>query len=194
MPDFPFSPKLIVDAAELCEQADHTLGHVGVEVIAHHLPPRRPRLRSEQIVQERHEIGLGAAVADGADDLAGSDVKRRYQGFCAMADIFELPPFDMPGLHRQAWGGAFQRLDTGHLVDRNGLPALFGGCGGGLIDRADVGTFGVEFRIRLRRQPVTVAMRLEIGLFFKNRPTEPCEMLLTMPRATDCRANSLWLQ
>jgi hypothetical protein len=56
-----------------------------------------------------------------------------------------------------------QRLNTGHLVDRNGLPALFGGGAGGLIDRADVGALGVELGIRLRRQPVTVAMRLEIG-------------------------------
>ena len=108
-----------------------------------------------------------------------------------MADIFELPPFDVAGLHRQAWGGAFQRLNTSHLVDRNGLHALFGGGGGGLIHRADVGALRVELGIRLGRQPVTVAMRLEIGLFFKNRPTEPCEMFLTMPRATNCRASSL---
>jgi hypothetical protein len=108
-----------------------------------------------------------------------------------MADIFELPPFDVAGLHRQAWRGALQRLNTGHLVDRNGLHALFGDTGSGLIHRADVSTLRVEVGIRLGCQPVTVAMWLEIGLFFKNRPTEPCEMLVTMPRATDCRASSL---
>jgi hypothetical protein len=45
-----------------------------------------------------------------------------------------------------------------------------------------------------RGQPVAVEMRLEIGLFLKKRPTEPCEMLLTMPRmprATDRRASSI---
>jgi hypothetical protein len=83
-----------------------------------------------------------------------------------MPNIFELPPFDVAGLHRQAWGGAFQRLDTGHLVNRNSLAALFGGGGGGLIYRADVGALRVELGIRLGGQPVTVAMRLEIGLFF----------------------------
>jgi hypothetical protein len=111
-----------------------------------------------------------------------------------MADILKLPPFDVPGLHRQARRGAFQRLDTGHLVDRDGLNTLLRSGGGSLIHRADIGTLGVEVGIGLRRQPVAVEMRLEIGLFFKKRPTEPCEMLLTMPRATDCRASSLWLQ
>ena len=44
----------------------------------------------------RHEIGLGAAITDDGDDLAGSGVERRDQGFRAMADIFEFPPFDVP--------------------------------------------------------------------------------------------------
>src|SRR5476649_2336064 len=108
-----------------------------------------------------------------------------------MADILELPPFDVSRLHWQARRSPFQRLDASHLVDRDGLYVALGGGGGGLIHRADIGALGVEVGIRLRRQPVTVAMRLEIGLFFKKRPTEPCEMLLTMPRATDCRASSL---
>ena len=111
-----------------------------------------------------------------------------------MADILELAPLDVSRLHRQALGGTFQRLDTGHLVDRNGLHTLLGGGGGSLINRADISALRVEVGIRLGCQPVTVAVRLEISLFFKKRPTEPCEMLLTMPRATDCRASSLWLQ
>ena len=146
---------------------------------------------ANRVLQERHEICFGAGISDGAADLAGGNVECGDQGFRAMPDVLELPPFDVSGLHRQAWGGPFQRLDTGHLVDRDGLHALLGGGGGRLIDRADVGALGVEVGIRLGRQPVTVAMRLEIGLFFKKRPTEPCEMLLTMPRATDCRASSL---
>jgi hypothetical protein len=100
----------------------------------------------------------------------------------------------VPCFHRQTWGGTFKRLDTGHLIDRNGLRALFGGGRRRLINSAEIGALGVELGIRLGGQPVTIEMRLEIGLFFKNRPTEPCEILLTMPRATDCRASSLWLQ
>jgi hypothetical protein len=82
-------------------------------------------------------------------------------------DILELPPFDVTGLHRQARSGPFQRLDTGHLVDRNALHALLGGGESGLVDRADIGTLGVKVGISLRRQPVTVGMRLEIGLFLR---------------------------
>jgi hypothetical protein len=80
-----------------------------------------------------------------------------------MADIFELPPFDVPGLHRQAGRGALQRLNTGHLVDRNSLHA-FGGVGGGLIHRADIGTLGVELGIRLRPNFATyICQAIEIG-------------------------------
>ena len=107
---------------------------------------RRRRRRGEQCLQERHEIRLGAGIADGAADLAGGDIERGDQGFGAMPDVLELPPFDVPGLHRQARGGAFQRLDTGHLVDRNGLNALFGGGGGRLIHRADIGALACRSR------------------------------------------------
>src|SRR4051794_34929421 len=117
--------------------------------------------------------------------------RTRRSGLGAMPDILELPPLDVPGLHRQALGGPFQGLDPRHLVDRDGLHTLPGGGGGGLIHRADLGALPIEIGIRLRGQPVTVAMRLEIGLFFKNRPTEPCEMLSTMPRCTAWRASSL---
>jgi hypothetical protein len=37
-------------------------------------------------------------------------------------------------------------------------------------------------------------MRLEIGLFFKNRPTERCEMLGMRPRRMASSAISRWLQ
>ncbi len=62
-------------------------------------------------------------------------------------------------------GGAFQGLDAGHLVNRNGLAALFGHGGCRLIDLADVSAFPVEVGIRLWGQPVTAEMRLD-GSFF----------------------------
>jgi hypothetical protein len=184
-------PEILLDTAKLRHEAGDPFGHVGIEVVADDLPRRRRRRRGEQILQERHEIRFGAGISDRATDLAGGDVERADQGFRAMPDVLELPPLDVSRLHRQALGGSFQGLDAGHLVDRDGLHALLGGGGGRLIHRADIGALRVEVGIRLGCQPVTVAVRLEIGLFFKNRPTEPCEMLLTMPRATDCRASSL---
>ena len=101
-----------------------------------------------------------------------------------MPDILELAPLDMPGLHRQGQGGTLQRLNAGHFVDRHGVHVLLGGGRRRLVDRADVGALGVEFGIRLGRQPIAAAMRLEVRIFFKKRPTEPCEILLTMPRLT----------
>ena len=82
--------------------------------------------------------------------------------------VFELAPFDMSWRHGQAFGGAFQGLDPGHLVDRNGLTTLFGHGRRRLIHRANVSTFLVEARIGLRCQPVTVEMRLKVRLFLKS--------------------------
>ena len=62
---------------------------------------------------------------------------------------------------------------------------LCDGCrrpGCGLVNLADVGAFGVKGRIGFWRQPVTKAMRFEVGLFFKKRPTERCETFGTRPR------------
>src|SRR5205807_6773078 len=69
-----------------------------------------------------------------------------------------------------------------------------GGGGRSLVDRADVRALGVESGIGLRGQPVTEAMRLEVGLFFKKRPTERCEMFETRPRRIASSAISRWLQ
>ena len=67
------------------------------------------------------------------------------------------------------------------------------GAGRGLIDSTDVGAFGVESRIRLRGQPVTDAMGLEVSLFFKKRPTERCDMFGTRPRRMASSAISRWV-
>ena len=67
------------------------------------------------------------------------------------------------------------------------------GARGGLVYFADIGALGVEGGIGLRRQPVAYVMRLEVGFFFKKRPTERCEIFLTMPRRTASSAISRWL-
>ncbi|MCP4380739.1 MAG: hypothetical protein GY798_04845, partial [Hyphomicrobiales bacterium] len=64
----------------------------------------------------------------------------------------------------------------------------------GFVNRADVGALAVELRIGLGRQPVAEAVRLEVGLFFKKRPTERCEMLGTRRRRIASSAISRWLQ
>jgi len=63
-----------------------------------------------------------------------------------------------------------------------------------MMERANLGAFALELRIRLGREPAAHEMWFEVGLFTKKRPTEPCEMLSTTPRLTASRASSLWLQ
>ena len=77
-------------------------------------------------------------------------------------------------LHWQPFGGSFQGLDTGHLVDRNGLTALFGHGGRRLVHRANVSTFlTVEAGIGLRCQPVTDAMRFKGPASFLKKSARP---------------------
>src|SRR5262249_54457236 len=61
------------------------------------------------------------------------------------------------------------------------------------VDGADVRAFGIEGGIRLRGQPVADAVRLEVSLFFKKRPTERCETFGTRPRLMASSAISRWL-
>jgi len=70
----------------------------------------------------------------------------------------------------------------------------FIGSGGDLINRADIGAFGIKGGIRLRRQPEPKPMRFEVGLFFKKRPTERCEIVGMRPRRIASSAISRWLQ
>ena len=69
---FPLLAEVFIDAAELCDQTDHSFGDVGIEIVADHLPSSR-RCRGEQRLQERHEIRLGASIPDGAADVKATD-------------------------------------------------------------------------------------------------------------------------
>ena len=55
------------------------------------------------------------------------------------------------------------------------------GAAGAIGLTADTDALRIETGIGLGRQPITVAMRLEVGPFFGRRPTEPCDLLSTMP-------------
>ena len=146
-----------------------------------------------KLAEKPCEVLLRPGVADHAFDLAGGDIEGGDQGLSAMAAVLELTPLDLARLHRQARRDALQRLNAGHLVDGNRATGVVGG-GRSLVNRADVGALGVEGGIGLRGQPVTDAMRFEVGLFFKKRPTERCEMLGTKPRRMASSAISRWLQ
>src|SRR5271169_5497793 len=174
-------------------EANHGLGEVDVEVVADDIPPCIGCGAAQQIVEESGEILLGPGVADHCADLASGDIKTGDQGLSAVAAIFELASLDFARLHRQSRRGALQGLNASHLVDRYRAMSVVG-TGRGLVNLTDVGAFGVKGRIGFWRQPVTKAMRFEVGLFFKKRPTERCEMFETRPRRIASSAISRWLQ
>ena len=63
---------------------------VGVEVVADIFLFYRRRRQGEQIVQERHEIGLGAGITDGAADFACGNIEHGDQGARYVPDALEL--------------------------------------------------------------------------------------------------------
>src|SRR5271156_2954423 len=192
-PGLALDAEVAVEGTMLRNEANNRLGEMDVEVVADDIPPCVGCGAAQQIVEETRKILLGAGIADHSADLAGGDIESSDQGLRAVAAILELAPLDLAGLHRQSRRGALQGLNAGHLVDRDRAMAVVGtGCG--LVNLADVSALGVKGRIGFRRQPMTKAMRFEVGLFFKNRPTERCEMLGTRPRRIASPAISRWLQ
>src|SRR6266480_65852 len=187
-----FDAEVAVEAAVAGNEADDGLGEVDVEIVADDVPAGVGSGAAQQVAEKSCEILLGSGIADHALDLAGGNVEGGDQGLSAVAPVLELAPLDFARHHRQPWGDALQRLNAAHLVDRD--RAMSGiGAGRGPVDRADVSALGVKGGIGLRGQPVTNAMRLEVGLFFKKRPTERCEMLATRPRRIASSAISRWL-
>src|ERR1700704_5299996 len=188
-----FDAEVAVEAAMLRNKTNDGLGEVDVEVVADDIPPCVGGGAAQQGVEKTCKVLLGPSVADHPGDFADRDIETGDQGLRAVTAILEFAPLDLARLHRQPRRDALQRLNAGHLVDRDCAMALVGaGCG--LVDLTDVGAFGVKGRIGFWRQPVTKAMRFEVGLFFKKRPTERCEMLGTRPRRIASSAISRWLQ
>src|SRR5262245_39300516 len=185
--------ELVGEPALACHEPHHRLRQMDVEIVADDIPANVAGGALEQAAQKARKILFSAGIAEHAFDLAGGHVEGRNQGLRAVAAIFELTPLDLARRHRQSRRDALQRLDAGHLVDADGAMRVVLD-GGGLVDRADVGALGIEGGIGLRGQPIAHAMRLEVGLFFKKRPTERCEMLGIRPRRMASSAISRWLQ
>ena len=174
-------------------EPDNSFGKVDVEIVTDDVPAGIERAGAQQPAEKARKILFGPGIADHAFDLASGNIEGRNQGLSAVAAILELTPLDLARRHRQSRRDTLEGLDAGHLVDGDGAMGVIAG-GRGLIDRADVCTFGIEGGIGLRGQPETDAMRLEVGVFFKKRPTERCEMLWTRPRRMASSAISRWLQ
>src|SRR5579863_340608 len=188
-----FDAELALETAVAGNQANDGHGEVDVEIVADNIPAGIGGNAAQQAAEKPCEVILRPGIADHAFDCAGGDVEGGDQGLSAMTAVLELTPFDLARHHRQPGGDALQGLNAGHLVDGDRATGAIGGSRS-LVNRADVGALGVEGGIGLRGQPVTDAMRFEVGLFFKKRPTERCEMLGTRPRRIASSAISRWLQ
>src|SRR5262249_40947417 len=165
---------------------------MNVEIVRDDVPARGGIGAAQQAAEKPREILFRPSVADDTLDLASGHIERGDQGLSAVTFVFEFAPFDLARHHRQARRSALPRLNAGHLVDRDGAASIVR-SGRRLVNLTDVSAFGVESRIRLRGQPVTDAMRLEVCFFFKKRPTERCEMFGTRPRFMASSAISRWL-
>src|SRR5579863_3534798 len=193
-PDLALTPSLPLRPQwRAGNQANDGLGEVDVEIVADDIPAGIGGNAAQQAAEKPCEVILRPGIADHAFDCAGGDVEGGDQGLSAMTAVLELTPFDLARHHRQPGGDALQGLNAGHLVDGDRATGVIGGSRS-LVNRADVGALGVEGGIGLRGQPLTDAMRFEVGLFFKKRPTERCEMLGTRPRRIASSAISRWLQ
>jgi hypothetical protein len=164
---FSFLTQIFVDAAKVRHQADHPLGHVGVEIVADDLPRCRRWRQANRLSRNDTKSASVRVSPMEPRTLPEATSNAAIRAFVPCRIYSNPPPFDVSRLHRQARRSMFQRLNTGHFVDRDGLHARLGNGGCRLIQPADIGALGVEVGIRLGRQPVAVAMRLEIRFFLR---------------------------
>src|ERR1700720_612890 len=163
-----FDAKLELEAADTGNEAHDGLRKVDVEIVADNGPVCGGSGAAEQVAEKPREILFRPGIANDAFDLASADVESGDQGLSAVALIFELASLDLARHHRR---DALQRLNAGHFVNGDRAMSVIGaGCG--LVNRTDIRALAIKGGIRLRGQPVTDAVGLEVCLFSKKRPTE----------------------
>ena len=164
--------EVVFDIAQAGDQTHQAFRDMRVEIVDDHAPLRGRRAGGEQGVQKVGVVPLSAGLTDAGGPLAVRQVESRNHRLRAMADVFELPSGDLARLNWQVRGGALQRLHAGHFVDRHRANVLLRRRGRLMIERANLGAFALELRVRRGREPAAYEMRLEVGLFLKSaRPT-----------------------
>ena len=137
---------------------------------------------------------VGASGAELPEHRSAGDAQGRDEHAGTMADVLGLALFDMTRSRQSRRRLALEGLDARLLIDRDSLDAGFGTLGRQAIDLAHVVTALGEALIALGVQPGARAVRLEVRLFLKKRPTESGEIEATMPRLSASSANSWWVQ
>jgi hypothetical protein len=148
-----------------------TLGEMGIEIITDVVPFADGRFGADTALNMREKILFGARRLSGnGGNLPRSDVEIEGEGQRTVADVFELPAFDLARLHGQPGVFPFQGLHAGHLIQTLDAFTLFGQGWRLAIERIDVINFVLKFGIMLRGEPIAVQMRLDLGIFLKVSP------------------------
>ena len=113
-----------------------------------------------------------------AEQLAGGHVEIAEQAECAVTRVFVLPPRDATRSRQSVRCDSFHSLDARLLVDRDRVNILlFRQSHRFAVGGAEGGNLRVEFIGigRLGKQPILVALRLEVGPI-KKAPTRLAEI------------------
>lgn len=162
---FSLQPEVLLDTIVFGNQSDDAFGQVGVQVVRDDFPFCTGWLAGDQALEECGVVLLCAPRANPAQNPSRGNIEGGDQGLRTMADVFVFAPLHKTRSHRLRWRGALQRLDAGHFINRDGTNAFlrpflrFG------VNMADISTFLVKQRVRLGRQPIADAMRLQVRLF-----------------------------
>jgi hypothetical protein len=148
------------------DQAHEALGLVGIEIVHHKMPTQNARSGVHRAANMAGKVGFGAGRTAGRRVyLPGNHIEIDDEGAGSMADILMLTTDDLADPHRKPRMFALQGLNPRYLISGEGAFASGGSFGCpfiGLTHRADA---RLALRIVRRGQPVTDAMRFEIGFF-----------------------------
>lgn len=130
------------------------------------MPLGHLRLGSDGACDVGKKIGLVARAATRTDvHLTDRYIEVDDQRERAVANVLELLSFHVPRLHRQARMLVFEGLHACHLITTEHSLPLFSPCWRLLVELIDGFHLLGELLIRLWRQPIADAMRLEVGSF-----------------------------
>src|SRR6266566_4955215 len=113
--------EVVGDTRDLRHVAHEALGAVRVQVVRDDMPLSYAWVALDGAANVGQKVDFGSRRSDRwADDFPSNHIKVDHERQGAMADVLELPSFDLAWPHRQAWRGPLQGLDTSHLIGANG--------------------------------------------------------------------------
>ena len=158
-----------VNAGAGGDKAHQAFGLMRIEIIGDEMPFGHVRFgfHGAADVVQIIRLSAGRSRRNGSDP-AGGHIEIDDKGQRPVPNVLELPPFHFTGLKRQAGMFPFQSLDPGHLIVTDNPLPLPGQFLRPVIKTVDVGVSLLKLLPRLTGQPITVQVRLDIGVFLKD--------------------------